>query len=177
MKFQLAMPPGMHVRYVVLMKDQEFPLMGTQGRIFGAETPVGFLQTSLCPGQVLEADRNIEILGLPEPNVSIDLERQERPFDGHRWNTGLVKALEDRNEYLKVPDRLDAAGVASLLQLGRGRCRYFEPGNALQNRPTDGGSAVSIDQAKIFTPIGPIGADGANRCLLTITPIVGCQHT
>jgi hypothetical protein len=162
---------------MVPMKQQEFPLAARQGSMLGTPAPAHFLQTSLCPGQVLEADRDVEILGLPEPNVSIDLERQERPFDGRRWNTGLVKALEDRNENLKVPDRLDAAGVASLLQLGRGRCRYFELRNALQNRPTDGGSAVSIDQAKIFTPIGPIGADGANRCLLTITPIVGCQHT
>jgi hypothetical protein len=85
------------------MKHQEFPLTQSHGGIFGAATPAHFLETFLCVAQVLEADSNVDILGLSKPNVSINLERKEGPFQGHRRNSSLVKAFENGDEYLKVP--------------------------------------------------------------------------
>jgi hypothetical protein len=154
---------------VMLHLPESLLLAQSEGKVGFIQMPAETLQAGLCAANVARRNDQVQVIGLAKANVSIEIEGEDRPLENHDGNFIPVKGLHNLSLHQRMPNRLDSAGIAALLQPFPRGFWNCQAGHTLEGGPTEGRGAVTIDEANVLRPVRA-GSDGLAYGFFLILP-------
>ncbi len=169
-QFQLTTPLGVNIPNVLFIAQVELRLSSSEGCILRSAPPTQCFQAFLCFENVLSSHEDVQILGLPQTDVSVHFQGKKRTLQRHYGYVGVIQRFQNARKQLKVDNGLHSARIASFSHSVHDWFWYDETGNTLEGGPTERGSPMSIDETQIVSPDQALSTGLTDRFLLPGPP-------